>query len=270
MRRWMCYIILGYCWQTFGQGQILLQGLVLNGENMFAFENVNIQNISRNLLTVSDRNGAFAIYVGGFDTLKLTAIGFQDDVIPVATILDKLADSFVVVMIPEIYELSAVNIHPLGTYQQFKWKVLALKLPPPVDYMALLRLQKPVESLIPVEYDYKKVYHPLSAIFHPITYFYKRFNKEEQAKIRAYQFLTEEWPIITVVEKKYNGGRVAAITGLEGDSLLQFMAFCNFDQHYLYVTSEYDIGEAVVEKLKEFRKQQVFMRKPDDIQLDTK
>ena len=120
--------------------------------------------------------------------------------------------------------------------------------------MAMLKLRKPVIPAVPAEYDYKKVYNTLYAVNHPVSYLYKRFNKEEQAKINFYRFINEEWPIINVVDKKYNGGRVAAITKLEGDSLIRFMEYCNFDRHYLYVTPEYDIGEAILEKLKEFRK----------------
>ncbi len=255
MRQVLLYIMLGLCGQASGQYQtMLLHGLVLNGESMYGLENVNIQNISRRTLTTSNRDGAFAIHVGESDTLKLTAIGFKDFVACVRDVLMK-QESFIVVMIPTSYELSEVTIHPFGTYQQFKWKVLALKLPPAVDYMAKLGLPKPVVPLVPPEYDYKIVYHPVAAVFHPVTYFYKRFNKEEKAIINYYRFRYEEWPVIKAVDEKYNGGRVTAITGLEGDSLAMFMEFCNFDRHYIYVTSEYDIGEAIVEKLKNFRKE---------------
>jgi hypothetical protein len=247
------FILLGWYGQAFGQLQTSLDGLVLSGETLFALENVNIQNISRRTLTTSNRDGIFTIYAAESDTLKFTAIGFKDHIIRVREVLND-PNAFVVVMIPTVYALTEVTINPLGTYQQFKWKVLALKLPPAIDYMAMLRMEKPVIPLIPREYDYRKVFRPGAAIFHPVSYLYTRFNKEERAKVEYYRFLYEEWPVIKAVEAKYNGGRVTAITGLEGDSLMMFIQFCNFERNYLYATTEYDIGEAVLEKLKEFRK----------------
>lgn len=228
--------------------------VVQNMETWFPLEKVNVRNKSRNIFTVSDKNGIFSMSVGMSDTLVLSAIGFKDCIIAAEDILQSGTDFFVINMQPIIYELSEVTIFPFGTYEQFKQRVLSLKLPPPVDYNKMLRLPKVEMSLIPPLYDYKVVYHPVYAINHPVSYFYKRFNREERAKINYYRFITEKWPVIEAVEKKYNGEIVARLTKLEGDSLLAFMAFCNFDRDYLYRTSEYDIGITILEKLKEFRK----------------
>jgi hypothetical protein len=252
MKQAVFFILLGCCGVASGQLQTSLNGLVLNGETFFVMENVNVRNLSRRTLATTNRDGAFVIYAGENDTLLFTAIGFTDREVAVRDVLSDPA-AFVVVMPPTVYALGEVTINPLGTYQQFKWKVLALKLPPAIDYAAMLRLPKPTMPLIPSEYDYRKVFRPSAYINHPITTLYKRFSKEEQAKIGYYRFLHEEWPVIKAVNEKYNGGRVAAITGLEGDSLMLFMQFCNFERNYLYVTSEYDIGIAITEKLKEFR-----------------
>jgi hypothetical protein len=203
-------------------------------------------------LSISNRDGNFSIYAERSDTLILTAIGFKDFVVTAYDIFTTQGP-LVVVMQPATYAISEVIIHPLGTYDQFKRKFLALKLPPPIDYNALLGFQRPVKPLIPVEYNYKIVRNPLYAIAHPVTYFYKRFNKEEQMKINYYRFFTEEWPIIEAIEKKYNGKKVAELTGLEGEHLVEFMGFCQFERNFLYTTSEYDIGIAILEKLKEFQ-----------------
>lgn len=56
---------------------------------------------------------------------------------------------------------------------------------------------------------------------------------------------------------KYNRELVGRITGLEGIELNEFMIFCNFDPGFLLESTDYQIAEAVLRKLEEWKKTRI-------------
>ena len=82
---------------------------------------------------------------------------------------------------------------------------------------------------------------------HPISSYYYKHNKDEQAK-RKVRYLQEQQLLQSEVDAKYNHNIVASITGFKGDTLLNFILYCNFRFNYLYNSTELQIIEEIEHK----------------------
>jgi len=202
---------------------------------------------TRKHTTISNTLGYFRILAGIHDLLIITAIGYYD--LPVL-----LNDSLVYVdelrvfkLIPRIYPIGEVKIGQLGTYEQFKYNFLNLDIPEPTDQMH--------PSIIPdIEngIDTLDIIGPLS-VMSPISAIYYLLSKEGKS-LRKLEKITEEEDFLKQIEYKYSHEMLTRITGLEGEALYEFITFCNFNREFLLESSEYEIIEAVLEKLEEYKK----------------
>ena len=202
----------------------------------------HIINIETKRGVASDTLGYFKIWVKANDILNVSAIGFDyyeygvPELVPENLVLIPLRRKFYI--IPE------VSISYFGTYKDFEYKVLNLKLKDDnaINDLVLKELPR-VENPIPYE----------PTLGSPISLLYDLLSKEGKSK-RKYLELKEEEAIKLQIETKYNREIVKNITGLEGDKLKEFMDTCNFSDTFLLNTSEYLIYAEILRRLDNFKK----------------
>ena len=92
----------------------------------------------------------------------------------------------------------------------------------------------------------------LTAIFHPTSYLYYKFNKEEKEKRNTLVAIrTErEWQLFSLV---YNKEIAARLTGLKGEALDNFMVYFNAYSKLSFSASTYEVEKRIKEIFIEYK-----------------
>lgn len=226
-----------------------LDGNIINEETRRNLSLVHIFNERTRKTTVSDTSGNFTMDVSMGDTLVFSSIGYFYKVVYVTgSMLDK--GSEIVEMAPRKYEVPEAKIVVLGTYGQFKQKVLSLKLPKTRTDILRESLQK-ISKEVAMEVEYNRQMDKMTQ--GGVLMCAKILTPEEIQMIKLGKILEKE-KIQKAIEEKYNRTIVGDVTGLEDKELTEFMVFCNFSDEFLLESTQYNILIKVLEKLKEFQK----------------
>jgi len=186
--------------------------------------------------TMTDKEGKFTLQADPTDTITFRSIGYIDKKVPVSEIVAN--ENATVTMAPVRYQLEGVEI----TGQSQK-----------VNMSGLLDHAKNM-SKIPVELRGEFATKPkvLTAIFHPTSFLYYKYNKEEKSKRNTLAAIrTErEWQLFSLV---YNKEIAERLTGLQGDELDNFMVFFNAYSNLLFSASTYEVAKRVREVFAEYK-----------------
>jgi hypothetical protein len=142
------------------------------------------------------------------------------------------------------YEIPEVSISYFGTYKDFEFKVLNLKLENDNKINELVLKELP-------KLENPKPYEP--TLGSPISLLYDLLSHEGKSR-RKYLEIKEEEPRKLKIEAKYNREIVKNITGLDGQDLKEFMDTCKFSDDYLLTTSDYLLYAEIIRKLGVFKK----------------
>jgi len=196
--------------------------------------------------TMTDKEGKFSLQADPTDTLTFRSIGYLDKKIPVSEIT--ATENYTVTMAPIRYQLEGVEITGEG---------------PKVN---LFGLGNPKMSQTPVELrgEFEKKPSVLTALAHPTSYLYYKFNKEEKSKRNTIAAIKSEreWQLFSLV---YNKEIAARLTGLAGDELDNFMVYFNAFSNLLFSASTYEVEKRVKEVFAEYKNKQV--QKGDSLQV---
>ena len=190
-------------------------------------------NKNRRAGATTDSLGVFSIAAQRSDTLLISTIGYEPERL---IITDAFLLEFRHVPISlkrHVYELNPIELTGLPTYLQFKQKVLQDVLPNPMAVM-------PTERNVIVPIIEHAPPQPEAGIGGPITRLYMAFSKEGKAH-KSYVKAKEHRIKETSITPKYNRAIVSRITGLYGNVLDEFIAFCQPSESFLLSASEYDV-----------------------------
>ncbi len=201
---------------------------------------------------VSDTLGVFSLSANLHDTLYISAIGYYPTLIEVADSLIRQTRIPEIPLMEQVYELDQVNIYALGTYQQFKYKVLHSNLPQNNTQKINESIQKEIEK-IPKYPMQEQASIPLGS---PVTAIYMLLSKEGKS-LKKFAEAKEQHKIFVLANTRFNREIVAQATGLTGEMLDQFMAFCNPDLEFILHVSEYDIYQKILQDFELFKKEYV-------------
>src|SRR5665647_587038 len=180
--------------------------------------------------TMTDKEGKFTLQADPTDTITFRSIGYIDKKVPVSEMVAN--ENATVTMAPVRYQLEGVEI----TGQSQK-----------VNMSGLLDNAKNM-SKIPVELRGEFATKPkvLTAIFHPTSFLYYKYNKEEKSKRNTLVAIrTErEWQLFSLV---YNKEIAERLTGLQGDELDNFMVYFNAYSNLLFSATTYEVEKRVRE-----------------------
>lgn len=201
-------------------------------------------------LVYSDSIGNFNIPVTNGDTLSISRIGFYNKQIPVSSIHLNTKKLQVIYLTAREYDLKTVTINQLGSYNEFKYKVINTPLPKPeyeINPAVFNGLnQKPV-----VLQEQASI-----SLGSPVTAIYMLLSKEGKT-LRKLEKLKAEERDVQSYSDKYSPLIVSQLTGLKDLELEKFMKFCNPDINFIKNSTEYDIAAKILECFKNYNSQNV-------------
>ena len=192
----------------------------------------HIINSGIGMATTSDSLGFFRIHMRFGDSLHISAIGFMEKYFLLPKFWPSNHFSGVIYLKYKIYEIEEVAIHGLGSYEQFKQKVLNTRVPPPPAEEARIYLQR-IARREAIKYDKVRV----GFSFH--------MKSLEERSLKKLQVKLQEEERRKIIESKFNEKNIGELTGLKGPEVRAFMNYCRFPEDFLLYSSEYEILEAV-------------------------
>ena len=229
-----------------------LNGVIIDEETHEKLFLVHIYNESTRKTIVSDTCGNFTLDVSTGDALVFSCIGYYYRLVYVTdSMLTEGPET--IKMASRKYEVPEARVIGLGTYEQFRQKVLSLKLPKTQTDVLRESLQKICRE-VAQEVEYKRKMDMLTQGGNLLTV--PILTPEEIEMIKLKKILDKE-KIQKVIAEKYNRDIVGELTGLKDDELTEFMVFCNFSDEFLLETKQYDILIRVLEKFEEYKKKKI-------------
>lgn len=221
-----------------------LEGRIVNDQQQ-AVSYAHIINLRRNIGTISDYNGFFAMGSYPGDTLTITAVSYDKlyFVIPDITEIKKYA--FVLVMEQDTVLLTEQVIYPWPeSFEEFKDEFLEMRTKDTVSDIIGF-------NLIP-EGELRNYAYPEGGIRvqGPLGFLYSRFSKEAK---RNKEF--ENVRIQDKIKSRYNPELVSRITGLTDKvEINRLMDYCDLKPEFVFKSTDYDLYSAILRCYREFIK----------------
>jgi len=225
----------GFTQVYFPEDMIKISAQVLDDLTGLPVPYVNVINQRVRGGTMTDKEGRFSVQADPTDTLTFRSLGYIDKKVPVS---EMVKENAVVTMAPVRYELNGVEI----TGEKNKVNMSGL-----LDHAKM--------NNIPSELRGEFATKPklLTAVFHPTSFLYYKFNKDEKEKRNTLAAIRTErqWQLFSLV---YNKEIAARVTGLKGDELDNFMVYFNAYSNLSFSATTYEVEKRLKEILKEYRK----------------
>lgn len=202
-----------------------------------------IVNKSTRESAVSDSLGFFNIRVSAGDTLYISRIGYYFRELSINYGLLHEKKIHIIELNEKISELTTVTINTLGSYQDFRYKVIHSELPKEKEQINP-EIAKAFNEKVVVLQPQASI--PLGS---PITAIYMMVSKEGKS-LRKLEKLKEQERKVLSYSDKYNSQIVSRITGLKELELEKFMKYCNPDINFIMNSTEVDITAKILECLK--------------------
>jgi hypothetical protein len=183
--------------------------------------------------TISDKEGKFSLQADPTDTLSFKSLGYIDKRVPVNELFRENA---VVTLAPVRYQLSGVEITGEGR------KVNMTGIP----------TAKMSKTPIELRGEFEKKPGLLTALFHPTSFLYYKFSKDEKEKRNTLTAIKtdREWQLFSLVYNKEIAGR---LTGLERDELDNFMVYFNAFSNLRFSATTYEVEKRIKEVFTEYK-----------------
>lgn len=243
------FVVLGYAQNADEFNNLTISGKLIDVYTGDFLPFAHIYNRSQKNGTISDYYGFFKLALNEHDTLRISFVGYKTLIITNINNYKTGNEYLEFQLTPEIYTLDEVIINPLGSYEQFKWKVVNLDLPESqqerltreVNFLAKKEIRK-VQNNQP-RYVYNNQTLGVSGGF-DITGLSAIFTKLEEAETESNHD--------KLLSQKYNRQMIHRISGFKGAKLDSFVIFCNQNTNFNYLVSEFDITKKVFQLLDEF------------------
>jgi hypothetical protein len=174
----------------------------------------------------------------------LTAIGFTAGKLTIGYSILRSPLIHDILLQPIIYTIEAVRVNPLGSYLQFKQRLITLELPESEYQIHPSVLQEIDEGTDTLDML-------IMPIMSPVTALYNLLSKEGKSR-RKLRKLLEQEEFERQIDFKYSPDIVSHITGYTGFDLYEFMDFCSFKKDFLLNATYYEITQAVLVKQRRF------------------
>lgn len=231
------------------QNKLLLGGLVKNHLTGEPINAVHVLNLTDSLATITSPEGAFRIPVHLGDSLVFTSIGYATKAI-IITEKELEPDYIEVKLVQRSYELGEVEVNPFGTKDQFRERFIELEVDDGTIEIIGVKGPSKNRRTIPITEDaneIKKAKHMLS----PASFLYGNLSKDAKARQELHR-LNREKEKHKYNYQKFNDEVVGKITGYSGETLFDFMEFCNFSESQIYRFNDYELTIAIMNKQKAY------------------
>ncbi len=226
-------------------GKIKLSGIVYDNKTSERVPFTHIVNIDLNKGTSADDHGNFSFHVDIGDSLKFTAIGYEDFFLPVTDTLRN--NNFLTIRLnPKTYMLDAMDFYATDPMKGFYLKDIERDT---------IRINSSPGSPGASYWNGTP-----SAGTGYITAFANLFNRRHKQDKKLQEILAREKVIREAEEKKkntlenkYNKEIVRQITELEGEELEHFMAEYEPSERFILNSTRYEIVLQIVTAYRDYR-----------------
>ena len=219
---------------------IMVQGQLRDITSGVPIPYAHIINSKFKRVEVSDTLGFFTILMRKTDTLIITAIGYEDTRFTLPGFWPANHYSGVIYVKEKVYHIEGVTVHGLGTYEQFKQKVLALDL----SKDKVIKMQNYYDRILTEEaIKYQKVSTGLSF----------SLRTPEERSLKKLAKVEEEQRKQDLIDSKFNKAIISQLTGLHGTELEKFMRYCQLPEDFILKAPEYDILVRVKELYENYK-----------------
>lgn len=225
---------------------MILRAKLINGSNGEPVPYAHIIIVNKKVGISSNIDGDFSIMTSLNDTLKISAIGYENYVYIITEFID-FDQQVIMELIPTVYELETVIITPYLSYAELRKAIVNYKLSEEELHYIQVRnhLKKILKYKEPSgEYGFK--------IGGPVSLLYSAFSKyaKSQRKFRKFKIEDKRQAIIF---RKYNPVIVSHLTGLKDEELVkEFMEFCNLPDEYLLEVKDIDLYMNLLVRYEDF------------------
>lgn len=215
-------------WELNAQpSDFLWKGWILDRVLVSPLPDVHVLNKTRNVVTISGKNGAFSLYGSVGDSIIISSVGYETrrEVIP------DTASQPVFLLESKTYLLEGAVIFP--------------------DTMRLNGLDRALRS-DEGNYSMRPGWGAGVVVGGPVTFLYNAFSKEGKQQ-RTYLAKVTGKDEDLLIGEKFNGEIVTRITQLQGEELIRFMVWCGFSRRYLLTANDGQIEKQIVNKWMQYR-----------------
>lgn len=201
--------------------------------------------------TISDTSGYFIIRARAGDTLFVSAIGYDFELLPVDSTAWASGDTVAITLVPRAYTLPEVVIYELDTYEKFRKRFTEIRLEPEGFHIPGIPDIKPREVPRLLDPDYLK--SAGFAVNSPVSFLYYNLSKREKNR-RLYYELLQKQRLREMAEAKFGQEEFSAITGLQGDDLEDFIEFSGITPEMILRLTEYELRIRIRESMERYEK----------------
>jgi hypothetical protein len=223
------FIILLVCFASLStanaQQPFLLKAYAMSIDSSKTIPLANVLNKNTNQKFIGSRLGLFKAMISLNDTLIITAIGYDTQVIPVVTIApENKNDTIQIYMRPKAYALKDVTF----VYSNKKRDSIALRA---AEYL----------SSDPLLNNYDRVLNRnQGGIMSPLTALWNEYSKAGQDMKRFEEFVRHA-EMLKQVNTRYNKKTIKRATGLDDEYLDDYILYCNINRNFVLNSSDYDL-----------------------------
>jgi hypothetical protein len=244
----LCMYASAYAQQPLQSGEIKISGIIYDASSSERIPFVHIIDVKKNKGTSANDNGNFSFSANVQDSIKFTAIGYEDFYLVIDDSL-RLENFITVRLAPKTYMLQALDFYATDPMKGF--------------YL------KDIERDTTIKFGSKG--HPGAAYWNGvsgggsgyITGFANLFNSHHKQEKKLGKILAEETRLVQLqkaeeernskLQEKYNTELVQQITDLEGEELINFMKMYKPTDLFIMRSSEYEIALQVVNSFREYK-----------------
>ena len=227
----LLFVLLLLCRPAGAQSiEYLWSGWVLDQFDVQPMSDVHVFNKNTNIVTITNKNGLFSIMGAIGDSIRVSCIGYATH----NTVIKDTTERPVIFLEPVIYDLGGVVIFP-DTLRLSGLAAVLRQAQQEGNFS-----QRPSWGFGPV-------------IGGPVTLLYNAFSKTAKQE-RVYRAKVMGTDDDMVIGSKFNGNIVNDLTGLQGDELINFMAWCGFSRKYLLTANDGQIEKNILDKWFQYKK----------------
>jgi hypothetical protein len=245
-----CFILVSPVVSQENTKRVIFEAILVDQKSGEPVVFANVINPSRNWWVVTDTAGRVKIPVYLGDTLKISSLGYN---LTRFIITDSILHAHQPVFIElqeKKYEIARLSIYALGTYEDFKYRVLHMKTPDKLlDVKNHIKLEKDKLPQYPMQ-DQMAI-----SLGSPITAIYNIFSKEAKSRRKLNEAIKNE-NIIKYAEIKYNRSLIGRITGLKDTKLDEFILKYRPETDYLLSATEYDVIGLIIQDFEYYKDEQ--------------
>lgn len=233
---------------AFGQSVTEIQGVILRKDSLAPIAGAVIVNKNKLLGTMTNAKGEFKMKISLGDTLKVSHIGFNEQLVYFSSMEYKEEDKIRIVLSLRTYELQGVEVRPYRIRRP-KEKPPTMERTDNITYdLGPFRLGAGSGQFYNPHYAGYGMIMPVFGA--PIPDF-KELNRLRQfEKIDQIEAKNTKKRYVSL---RYNKNYVHKITGLKGNELENFMNYCRISDKEILEASEYDLTYKILDCYKNFR-----------------